>query len=309
MRVALDAVAENAPPESVVQSAIAALAAVRELRLVLVGEPTRLNQALAAADKKVLERITLHPASQAIAADEDPEEALRFRPDTSVGRSWQLLAERKVEAMLSLAPLRALTAAGMRLRRFLPTVRRPALAAVLVAAGQRTVVLDAGAHDTASPAHLYQYGVMGSVYCRLLDSCETPRVSLLAEGNPSDLREADRLLEAGLPGQTYAGLVRPRQALEGATDVLVCSGAAGRTLVATQQRLAALLHEADLPAVAVQDPKPLLGFSGYVLWLPSLEALEEALALAQRLEAVRFNEELRQQLQHGPLMGAAGEEG
>src|SRR5437899_11698160 len=98
--------------------------------------------------------------------DESPVEALRKKPDNSISRTWQLMAERKVEAVVSAGNTGAMVAGGLRLRRFLKNVRRPGIAAIMPTLKGPCVLLDVGANVYPKPTHLFQYGVMGSIYAR-----------------------------------------------------------------------------------------------------------------------------------------------
>ncbi|MCS6977766.1 MAG: hypothetical protein NZM31_12275 [Gemmatales bacterium] len=309
MRLALDALAASISPEAVAASAAKALAATKDVRLTLVGDPHSLNGALSGVEGRTRERISVYPASQGIHEGEDPETALRFRPDTSIGRCWQLLIERKVDGLISLGPLNAVVAAGMRLRRLVPQVRRPGLAGLIQTTRSRWLVVDAGAFAEATPPHLYQYGVMGLMLHRVLSESDKGRCVLLRGANAENQREADRLLEAGLSPHQYAGIVEPAGAFRSDAEVLVCSGSLGAVLMRTGNSVADLLREAELPGPRVSAVRPLLGFIGYPIHLTDLGALPEAVSLAQRLESARLNDGIAEHLQFGPLVGAVGEDG
>src|SRR5207247_7139292 len=93
-----------------------------------------------------------------------PVLALRKKRDNSISRCWQLLAERKVEAIVSAGNTGAMVAAGMRLRLFLKNVKRPGVAAVMPTLRGPCVLLDVGANVNPKPSHLFHYGIMGSIF-------------------------------------------------------------------------------------------------------------------------------------------------
>src|SRR5205085_12572708 len=133
---------------------VQAVAADPELRVVLVGdrgqvEPLVAQEAAAAAD-----RLEIFHCTQAITMEETPVVALRKKPDNSISRCWQLLAERKVEAIVSAGNTGAMVAGGLRLRRFLRNVRRPGIAAVMPTLRGPCVLLDVGANVNPKPTHL-----------------------------------------------------------------------------------------------------------------------------------------------------------
>src|SRR5207253_3333472 len=63
-----------------------------DLRVVLVGDPAQVEPSLAAAGGPH-ERIELFPCTQVVGMEESPVEALRRKPDNSITRCWQLLAQ------------------------------------------------------------------------------------------------------------------------------------------------------------------------------------------------------------------------
>src|SRR3954467_11459010 len=129
MRIALDAMGGDHAPGPVVAGAVQAVAADPELHVVLVGDQAQVEPLLAGASDRA--RLEVFHCSQAVGMDEKPVDALRKKPDNSISRCWQLLAQRKVDGIVSAGNTGALVAGGMFLRRFLKNVRRPAIAAVL----------------------------------------------------------------------------------------------------------------------------------------------------------------------------------
>src|SRR5471030_620094 len=97
---------------------------------------------------------------------ESPVDGLRKKPDNSISRCWQLLAERQVEAIVSAGNTGAMVAGGLRLRLFLKNVRRPGIAAVMPTLKGPCILLDVGANVSPKPEHLFQYGVMGAIFAK-----------------------------------------------------------------------------------------------------------------------------------------------
>src|ERR1051325_8546839 len=130
MRVALDAMGGDHAPGPTVAGAVQAVAALPELAVVLVGDQPRIEAELSRS-KSSRERIDIFHCTQTIDMGDSPVEALRHKPDNSITRCWQLLAEKKVDAVVGAGSTGAMVAGGLRTRRFLPHVRRPGIAAVM----------------------------------------------------------------------------------------------------------------------------------------------------------------------------------
>jgi len=208
---------------------------------------------------------------------------------------------------VTLGPLRAVVTAGMRLRRLIPRVRQPGLAAFLPTQSVGCLLMDAGAHDEAAPANLYQYGVMGALFRRYLQRLEHPRVGILQTNDERVDREAERLLDAAPDWMSYCGAIDARSAFKGEADVLVCSGGMGRLVCQTCGSVAGILNQTPSPQVPMDSPRPLLGFDGICIVVPGERGLDEALTLALRMGQVDLNKKIAQSLETGPLLGSPAE--
>src|SRR5262249_4968061 len=90
--------------------------------------------------------VELFHCTQVVSMEDSPVVALRQKPDNSISRCWQLLAEHKVQAIVSAGNTGAMVAGGLRLRRYLKNVRRPGIAALMPTLRRvRCVCVSAGA--------------------------------------------------------------------------------------------------------------------------------------------------------------------
>src|SRR5437899_10173131 len=181
MQIALDAMGGDSAPGPIVAGAVQAVAADPELRIILVGERTQIETSLAQFGG-TSNRLDIFHCTQVVTMEETPVVALRKKPDNSISRCWQLLAERKVEAIVSAGNTGAMVAGGLRLRRFLKNVKRPGIAAIMPTLRGPCVLLDVGANVNPKPTHLFQYGVMGSIFARHILQRDKPTIGLMNIG-------------------------------------------------------------------------------------------------------------------------------
>src|SRR5438093_65622 len=146
MRIALDAMGGDHAPGPIVAGAVQAVAENPDVTVVLVGDRDQITPAVEAAGGAVGDRVELFHCTQQVGMEESPVEALRKKPDNSISRTWQLLAERKVDAIVSAGNTGAMVAGGLRLRRFLKGVRRPGIGTVMPTMKWPCVVIDVGAN-------------------------------------------------------------------------------------------------------------------------------------------------------------------
>ncbi|MCA9071679.1 MAG: phosphate acyltransferase PlsX, partial [Planctomycetaceae bacterium] len=178
-----------------------------------------------------------------VGMEEKPTEALRKKPNSSIVVCWKLMAGREVDAVVSAGNTGAVVAAGLRTRLFLKNVKRPGIAVALPTAKGRSVLVDVGANPAARPEHLFQYGVMGSIYARDVLGIENPRIGLMnigsEEGKGNDLyRETHRVLCESQLKDRYIGNVEGRGLYQGEADVLVCEGFVGNVVLKVSEGMA-----------------------------------------------------------------------
>jgi glycerol-3-phosphate acyltransferase PlsX len=191
----------------------------------------------------------LVPADGFIGMEEKPTEAMRKKPRSSIAVCWELMASREADAVVSAGNTGAVVAAGLRTRLFLKGVKRPGIAVTLPTMRGRAVLVDVGANPAARPEHLYQYGVMGSIYARGVLGIEQPRVGLMNIGTEdskgNDLyRETHQLLSSSALKNRYVGNVEGRGLYQGEADVLICEGFVGNVVLKVSEGMAEFIMKA-----------------------------------------------------------------
>lgn len=334
MQIALDAMGGDHAPGPIVAGAVQAVAADPELRVVLVGDCARIEPCL--SDKPA--RIELFHCTQVVGMDEAPVVALRKKPDNSISRCWQLLAERKVEAIVSAGNTGAMVAGGLRLRRFLPHVDRPGIAAIMPTMRGPCVMIDVGANVSPKPEHLFEYGVMGSIFARYILQTPHPKIGLMNVGSEEqkghDLaKETHALFNASPLREQFVGNVEGRDIHKGVCDVVVCDGFVGNIVlkvceglfdflfkVTSQEILGALDAEKGKAQQALQGlvgrydyhehgGAPLLGIDGICIICHGSSgdrAIKNALAVAAKYARAKLNQLIVQELEASPLAVANG---
>lgn len=236
MRIALDAPGGDHGAGPNVAGAVMAVAAVPDLTVVLVGDQAQCEALLAAAGPVPAGRIEVVHAPVCVDMKEKPAEALRKKPDASVFRCWQLLAEGRVDGLVSAGNTGAVVAGGLKTRKFLKSVHRPGIATVMPTAKGRSVILDVGANVFPKPRHLLEYGVMGSVFARMILGADRPTIGLMnvgeEEGKGHDLvQRTYELFRASPLKDQFVGNIEGRDIHRGAVDVVVTDGFTGNVVL------------------------------------------------------------------------------
>lgn len=239
MRIAVDAMGGDHAPSAPVAGAVAAArAGVGEI--LLLGPRDLVARELRQAGGEGLP-ISLVHAGETIGADEQPVQAVRGKPDSSIVRGFGLVKEGKADAFVSAGNTGALMAAGLFVCGRIPGVKRPAIGSVFPTIdGRGCLVLDLGAHMGASPQNLCQYAMMGAIYAEDALGFDRPRVGLLNVGTEEHkgnelTKEAYQLLKGSR--LNFVGNVEGRDIFSRAADVVVCDGFVGNVLLKTLEGL------------------------------------------------------------------------
>lgn len=181
-------------------------------------------------------------ATETVGMAEAPAVAVRRKPDSSVVRAVEAVADGRAGAVVSCGSTGAAMAAALfRLGR-LDGVERPALTAIAPRAdGGRLVLLDLGANADCKPVHLAQFAVMGAVLARTALDLGRPRVGLLSNG--AEPGKGNELVRSATPlleqlGLDFVGNVEPTGAFGGDCDVLVTDGFTGNVMLKTVEATA-----------------------------------------------------------------------
>jgi glycerol-3-phosphate acyltransferase PlsX len=209
-------------------------------RLLLVGDEPRM--------KAMLKELGGDPgfqfqhASQVIEMGDSPAQALRAKPDSSIGRCVLAVKERRAAAIVGMGNTGACVGAATLGLGTIPGVRRPGIAVTLNLTGQPVTILDMGANIAPKADHLLQYGAMASVYAQSCLGQAKPRVGLLnvgeEKGKGTDLlKEAFELLESS--GLTFVGNVEGGDIFRGVCDIVVTDGFTGNVILKLLEQFAA----------------------------------------------------------------------
>ncbi len=269
MRIAVDAMGGDRAPAEIVAGAVMAqdrLAA----QIVLVGD----RAAIAACLEKhcqqypqAVRQIEICEAEGAIAMDEEPLEALRRKPKSSIAVAMDLVKKKEADAVVSAGHTgAAMVAASLRLGR-LPGVDRAAIGAFLPTAipHKPVLLLDVGANVDCRPKFLEQFALMGSIYCRYALGVNEPKIGLLnigeeaTKGNDLAVRVYQALQDD--PRLCFAGNAEGRDVLSGRFDAVVCDGFMGNVLLKFAEGVGLLAMQ----ILKEELPRGLLGKLGSLL--------------------------------------------
>lgn len=231
-------------PRNIVQASLACLTATPSLHLALVGQASLIEELIASHRGVDRSRLRVVNASEAIAMDERPSQALRGKPESSMRVALELVASGEARACVSAGNTGALMALSRHVLKTLPGIDRPAMIAAIPTRTGHCQLLDLGANVDCSAEALYQFAVMGSVLAEILGVAQ-PRVALLNVGTEDikgnqQVKQAAELLQAAAQ-LNYIGYVEGDGVYRGEADVVVCDGFVGNVLLKSSEGLATMI--------------------------------------------------------------------
>jgi len=273
-------------PSVILPATLQVLARYSQLHVILVGDQIVLQKILSRHKKNaVSHRLTIHHASQSVAMDEPPAQALRTKKDSSMRVAINLVKEGKADACVSAGNTGALMATARFVLKTLPGIDRPAIVStfpVFNSHKKNMRMLDLGANVDSSVENLFQFAVMGSVLASAVDNIPKPVICLLNIGE-EDIKGNEQVKETAklLANSTmnYAGYIEADQIYLGNADVVVCDGFVGNVALKASEGIAKLIGK----AIKQSFRRNLLTMLAGLISLPVLKSL------VRRFDPDRYN--------------------
>jgi glycerol-3-phosphate acyltransferase PlsX len=240
LTVAVDAMSGDLGAEVAVPAALDVLGATPDLRLIVVGRGEIVRPLLGRmADT---ERCRFVEATEVVAMDERPQDALRKKKNSSMRVAINLVERGEANACVSAGNTGALLATARFVLGMIPGIDRPAIVSAVPAVHGHTVMLDLGANPDCNEDHLVQFAVMGAVIAADLHGVANPRVGLLNVGEEDikgteEIKAAHKRLQAAR-AINYRGFVEGDDIFSGDVDVVVTDGFTGNVSLKTMEGLA-----------------------------------------------------------------------
>lgn len=241
MRIAVDAMGGDHAPAEIVKGAVEAAERLPSLsKVLLVGDAQAIKRELEACPH-VSEKVEIRHASEVIAMDETPAQAVRRKKDSSISKAVDLVKDGEADAVVSAGNTGAFVVAATLKLRTLEGVERPAIATVLPTVDRPLVLIDAGANTDCTPKFLYQFAVMGHVYSKAIMGQADPVVGLMSIGGEDTKGNEITKETFGLLSNSplnFRGNVEGHDLFQGKIDVVVCDGFVGNIVLKTSESVA-----------------------------------------------------------------------
>lgn len=232
MIIAVDGMGGDNAPNEVVKGCVEALQ-YKDVSIIITGKENIIKEELLKYDYDK-SRIEIVNAEDVITNDEHPAMAVRRKKDSSLCKALYLVREGKADAVLSAGSTGALLTGATLIVGRIKGIDRPAFAPIMPGKNGPFMVVDVGANVDCKPKNLVQFAIMGKVYFEKILKVHNPSVGLVnigveeEKGNELTKETYKLLKETDL---NFVGNVEPRDIAEGNTNILVCDGFVGNTIL------------------------------------------------------------------------------
>lgn len=227
-QIVIDTMGSDKGPEAIVLGASLLLKEIPDLKVVLVGEQSLIEQEMK-KNEMDSSRVKIINTDCTITNLDNIVNAFYDKPNASVLLALKELSENdNAIGMLSAGNSGAIIVGTIKYLRT-EDLQRPCMAAILPAMdGSFTCLVDTGATIDCSSKQLHDFARLGRDFMRDLYKIENPRVGLLSNGaEPTKgnklVKETHQILAAD-ESINFIGNVEGNKALSGCCDVLVADG-------------------------------------------------------------------------------------
>lgn len=243
MKIAVDGMGGDYSPHAVVKGCIEAIKEYNNIHIVITGSEKLLSEELLKYEYNK-EKITILDAKEVITNNEHPVMAIRRKKNSSIYKALALVKEGEADAVISAGSTGAFLAGATLVVGRIKGVNRPALSPVIPGKNGPFMVIDCGANAECKPVNLVQFAKMGKIYFENILNISNPTVGLINIGSEeekgNELTKATHKLlkETDL---NFIGNVEPREIPKGDTNILVCDGFVGNTILKMYEGVASTI--------------------------------------------------------------------
>ncbi|MBA2469831.1 MAG: phosphate acyltransferase PlsX [Chloroflexia bacterium] len=262
IRIAVDAMGGDNGPAVIVEGALAG-ARTQRATLLLVGNVAEIRTALSRLDTAGVD-VEVVEATDVVAMDDHPAQAVRRKPQSSINVALRLIAEGRADAVVSAGNSGAVMAASLLVLGRVKGIERPAIASYIPTIKGKTLLLDLGAVTDPKPSNLVQFAEMGQVYVERILNVRNPTIGLLSNGEEptkgNALVQQVHPLLAAEDDLNFVGNVEGKDVVMGTVDIVVTDGFTGNVALKTAEGVATFLMELMREEITATLPRKLAAY-------------------------------------------------
>jgi len=237
MRIGVDIMGGDFAPQTTVQGSFLARDQIPEdIELVLIGNRESIIQ-ISEDNGFDVNKVTIVHAGEVILMSDHPYKAFTTKTDSSIVKGFKMLKTGELDAFCSAGNTGAMLIGASKVITPIPGIIRPAITAILPnLTGTPNVILDVGINPDSRPDVLYQYGILGSIFSKVLFNIAQPRVGLVNLGSEEEkgnlvTKSAFQLMKDS-KDFNFVGNIEGNEFFNNLkSEVLVCDGFVGNIIL------------------------------------------------------------------------------
>ncbi len=265
IKLALDAMGGDNAPAYPVKSC--EFVKEKNLKIFLIGDKEKIKKNL----KKDFNFLEIINCNDFISMGEKISYSLLKR-ETSMKLAIQFVKEGKADFSLSAGNTAAFVSLAISELGMIEGIERPSIAVLFPnILGGITVFMDAGANINPKPNHLFQAGILGSLYSKIVFGIKNPKVALLNVGEEEtkgdELRKQTYKLFKESDKVNFIGNIEGHEIFSGKADVVVTDGFTGNVVLKTSEGITRSFRTILMKEIR----KNLIGKIGSILLMRNLK--------------------------------------
>ncbi|MFC2113936.1 phosphate acyltransferase [Bacteroidota bacterium] len=239
MKIGLDLMGGDFAPASPMQGVIDALNSFdKSINYILLGdlEDVKLNHKEAFQLLSSHTQVTFIDAPDRIDMSESPTKSFATKSKSSISIGYQMLASSDIDVLIGAGNTGAMMVGAYYAIKPIEGIIRPAISSFVPQYnGKRAILLDVGVNPDVRQDVLFQFGLLGSAYSKMVEGVEKPRVALLNIGSEPEKgnlvsHAAYSLLEA-TSKIDFVGNIEGYDLFSDKADVIVTDGFTGNVVL------------------------------------------------------------------------------
>ncbi len=252
MKIGVDAMGGDFAPKAVVSGAILAQKQLLPSeRIVLFGDEKQIAELIAIENANPEDFDIVH-CTEVIGMGDEPAKSFAKKPDSSISVGFRWLAEKKIDGFASAGNTGAMLVGTMYTIKSVSGLIRPAIASYVPVSEEKfNLILDVGINPDCRPDVLLQYGVLGSIFAKLIFGVDNPRVGLLNIGEEEEkgnlVTKATYDLMKNAAEINFVGNIEGNELFsDKRADVVVCDGFVGNVILKEAEAFYHLLRKRNI---------------------------------------------------------------